>query len=217
MYVILVGGGGTGKALATHLINEGHEVVIVEKDEEKAKSLAEAMDALIIHGDGSDTEILKDAGVDRADAVAVLTADDNTNLTVCQILKNFNVKRIVARVNDPVKKDLYIGLDITTAISPHSAVVSYFKNALTQETTKSMVSIAGGNAEVIELKVTNPNIDGKRIRDIELPAGAIIGVLYRKGEVIISTGRTVLRKDDVATVITKTDVIKDVLKILRAE
>ena len=217
MYVILVGGGGTGKALATHLINEGHEVVIVEKDEEKAKSLAEAMDALIIHGDGSDTEILKDAGVDRADAVAVLTADDNTNLTVCQILKNFNVKRIVARVNDPVKKDLYIGLDITTAISPHSAVVSYFKNALTKETTKSMVSIAGGNAEVIELKVTNPNIDGKRIRDIELPAGAIIGVLYRKGEVIISTGRTVLRKDDVATVITKTDVIKDVLKILRAE
>ena len=215
MYIIIVGGGGTGKALATHLINEGHEVVIVEKDEEKAKNLAESIDALIIHGDGSDTEILKDAGADRADAVAVLTADDNTNLTVCQILKNFNVPRIVARVNDPVKKDLYIGLDITSAISPHSAVVSYFKNALTQEQTKSMISIAGGNAEVIELKVINPGIDGKRIRDLGLPAGAIVGVLYRKGEVIISTGRTIIRKDDVATVITKSDVIKDVLKILR--
>jgi len=215
MYIILVGGGGTGKALATHLINEGNEVVIVEKDEEKAKNLAESMDALVIHGDGSDTEILKDAGVERADAVAVLTADDNTNLTVCQILKNFNVPRIVARVNDPIKKDLYIGLDITAAISPHSAVVSYFKNALTQESTKSMISIASGNAEVIELKVINPDIDGKRIRDIGLPTGAIVGVLYRKGEVIISTGRTVIRKDDVATVITKSDVIKDVLKILR--
>lgn len=216
MYIILIGGGSTGRALATHLIGEGNEVVIVENDEERAKSLAESMDALIIHGDGSDSEILKDAGVDRAEAAAVVTPDDNTNLTVCQILKKFNVPRIVARVNDPGKKDLYIGLQITAAISPTAAVVSYFKNALTQGTSKSMMSIANGLAEVIELKVSNEALNEKRIKDIGLPKGSIIAVIYRHNEIIIGAGNTVLKLNDVLTIITKTDVVKDVMTIFKA-
>jgi trk system potassium uptake protein TrkA len=216
MYILLIGGGSTGRALASHLIGEGHEIVIVEDDEERAKSLAEAMDALIIHGDGSDPEILKDAGVERADAAAVVTPDDNINLTVCQILKKFNVPRIVARVNEPGKKDLYIGLQITAAISPTAAVVSYFKNALTQGSSKSMMSIANGLAEVFELKVSNEALDGKRIKDLGLPPGSIIAVIYRHGEVIIGTGNTAVKLNDVLTVIAKTDVMKDLMKIFKA-
>ena len=89
--MIIVGGGGIGKTLATHLVSEGHEVVIVEKDSERAKYLAEHLDCIIIHGDGSITEVLKDAGADRADSAVVLTNDDNINLTICQILKKFSV------------------------------------------------------------------------------------------------------------------------------
>jgi len=215
VYVLIIGGGSTGRALATHLIGEGHEIVIVEEDEERAKSLAEAMDALIIHGDGSDPEILKDAGVDRTEAAAVVTPDDNTNLTVCQILKKFNVPRIVARVNDPGKKDLYIGLQITAAISPTAAVVSYFKNALTQGSSKSMMSIANGLGEVVELRVSNEALDGKRIKDIGLPQGSIIAVIFRHGEVIIGTGNTVIKHNDVLTIISKTDVVKDVMDIFK--
>jgi trk system potassium uptake protein TrkA len=215
VYILIIGGGSTGRALATHLIGEGQEIVIVEEDEERAKSLAEAMDALIIHGDGSDPEILKDAGVDRTEAAAVVTPDDNTNLTVCQILKKFNVPRIVARVNDPGKKDLYIGLQITAAISPTAAVVSYFKNALTQGSSKSMMSIANGLGEVIELKVSNEALNGKRIKDIGLPQGSIIAVIFRHGEVIIGTGNTVIKNNDVLTIISKTDVVKDVMEIFK--
>jgi trk system potassium uptake protein TrkA len=215
MYVILVGGGSTGKALANHLINEGHEVVIVEKDGDRAKTLAENLDALIVNGDGSETEILKDAGIEKADAVAIMTPDDNTNLTVCQIAKKFNVPRIVARVNEPSKKDLYIGLEITAAISPTQAVVSYLKNALTQGKSKSMASIAGGNAEVLELKVNNEELDGRKIRDLGLPSGCIVGVIYRNGEVIIGTGDTIVRQGDILTMITKTEVVKEVLAILK--
>jgi len=215
MYVLLVGGGSTGKALANHLINEGHEVVIVEKDADRAKNLAETLDALIVHGDGSETEILKDAGIEKADAVAIMTPDDNTNLTICQIVKKFKLSRIVARVNEPSKKDLYIGLEITAAISPTQAVVSYLKNALTQGKSKSMASIAGGNAEVLELKMNNEELDGRKIRDLGLPNGSIVGIIYRNGEVIIGTGETIVRKGDILTLITKTDVVKDVLTILK--
>ncbi len=215
MYLIVIGGGRAGKALATHLVNEGHEVVIVEKDEERAKNLAEEMDALIIHGDGSDTAILKDAGIERADAVAILTPDDNTNLTICQILKKTSVPRIVAKVNDPQKKDLYIGLEITAAISPISAVVSFFKNAITQGTSKSVTSIAEGKAEVLELKVSNEKLNGKKIKDLELPKGAIVAVIYRNGEALIATPDEKIYADDVLTVITMTDVVKDVAALMK--
>jgi len=215
MYVILVGCGSIGKALATHLINEGHEVVIIEEDEDKAKSAAENIDAIIIHGDGSSVDILKDAGVERADAVAILTNDDNTNLTVCQMVKKFNVPKIVARVNDPDKKDLYLGLEITAAISVVSAAVSHFKNALTKEKGRSMLSIAGGEAEVIEIKLTNKKLDGLKIKDLGIPNGAIVGAIFRNGEVIICNQDTIVRDEDVLTLITKTDVIRDVMAILR--
>jgi trk system potassium uptake protein TrkA len=215
MYIIVIGCGNIGRSLVNHLISEGQEVVIIEKDEERSKSLAESLDAMVIHGDGSSTEVLKDAGVERADAVAVLTADDNTNLTICQILKRFKVQKIVARVNDPDKKDLYIGLEITAAISIVSAAVSQIKNALTKDKARSMISIAGGNAEVVEVKLTNDRLDGRKARDIGLPYGALIGVVYRKGEVIIASDDTILKKDDVLTIITKTEVIQDVTTILK--
>lgn len=215
MYIIIVGGGGIGKTLATHLATEGHEVVIVEKDGERAKYLAENLDCIVINGDGSITDVLKDAGVDRATAAVVLTNDDNINLTICQILKKFNVEKIVARVNEPAKKDLYIDLELTASISLVSAAVSQFKNTITQEGGRCMQSIAGGNAEVLELKVGNEKLDHKKIKDIGLPNGSTIGVVYRSGEAIIASPDTILKLKDVVTLITKTDVKADAIAILK--
>ncbi len=215
MYIIIIGCGGTGAALAKHLASEDHEIVVVENDEEHAKSLAESMDALVIHGDGSDTEILKDAGIAKADAVVILTRDDNTNLTICQIVKKFNIKRIVARVNDPGKQDLYIGLEITAAISPIAAIVSYFKNAITQESGRSVVSIEKGKAEIMDLKLTNEKLNGRKIKDAGLPSNATIGLISREGEVIIASPETILKKGDLLTVISKTEASKDVITLLK--
>jgi trk system potassium uptake protein TrkA len=214
MYVIIIGCGSLGRTLVEHLTGEDHEVVIIEKEEEKAKKFAEEVDALVINGDGSDAHILKDAGIDHANAIAVLTEEDNTNLTICQMVKKFeNVKRIVARVNDPTKQDLYLSLNITAAISPMEVIVSYFKNAITQ-TGKSIVSIAKGKAEILELNA-NERLENKKIRDIELPPGAMIGLICRSGEVIIAHPEELIKKHDLLVIITKTDVSKDVLTMLK--
>jgi len=213
MYIIVIGCGSLGRTLVEHLTAEDNEVVIVEKNEQKAKKFAEELDALVIHGDGSDGNILKDAGIERADAVAVLTEDDNANLTICQMVKKFDVPRIIARVNDPTKEELFLGLDITAAISPNNVIVSYFKNAITQK-GKSVVSIAKGKAEIIEL-TANEKLDNKKIKDITLPSGAIIGIICRNGEVIIPHQEEKLKKDDLLIVITKTEVSKDVLTMLK--
>lgn len=217
MYVIIIGCGGTGAALAKHLINEEHEIVIVEKDDKRAKELAESMDALIINGDGSNPEILGDAGIEKADAVVVLTKDDNTNLTICQIVKKFDTTRIVSRVNDQSKQDLYIGLEITAAISPIAAVVSYFKNAITQGTSKSVASIGKGKAEIVEIKMSNEELDGKKIKDVDMPADSMICLISRNGEVIIASPDEILKKNDLLTVVTKTEASKDVSTILKGK
>lgn len=214
MYIIIIGCGGLGSALAKHLASEDHEIVIIEEDEKRAKELAEDMDALVIHGDGSEPEILKDAGIERADVVVILTKDDNTNLTICQIVKKFDVKRIVARVNDPSKQDLYIGLEITAAISPITAVVSYFKNAITQS-GRSLASIAKGKAEIVEIKVSNEKLDGRKVKDIDLPKGAIIGIIARNGDIFIGSPDEIVKKNDLLTIITKTEVAKDVVTMLK--
>ena len=213
MYIIIIGGGVTGAALVQHLASEDHEIVIVEEEEERAKSLAETTDALVIHGDGSSPELLKDAGIEKADTIAILTRDDNTNLTISQIVKKFDVKKIVARVNDPSKQDLYIGLGVT-AISPISIVVSYFKNALTQAKSKSLVSIAKGKAELLEVKVSDDKLDGRKIRDIGLPNGSIIGLITRNGDVIIGSPEEIVKKNDLLTIITMTENAKDVVTML---
>lgn len=215
MYVIIVGCGETGSTLAKHLSSEGHEVVIVEKDDERAKTLAETLDALVIHGDASNTDVLKDAGIERADAVAILTRDDNTNLTVCQIVKKFNVKRIVARVNDPSKQDLYIGLEITAAISPIAAIVSYFKNAITHGRGRSVISIEKGKAEILELRLTNSALNGRKIKDINMPSGAIIGLISREGNISIGSPEFILRTGDLLTIISKTEDVKSVITLFK--
>jgi trk system potassium uptake protein len=78
-----------------------------------------------------------------------------------------------------------------------------------------MMSIAGGNAEVVEIKLTNDKLFGKKIKDVGIPFGALIAAVYRKGEVIIATDDTILNKEDVLTVITKTGVIQDITAILK--
>jgi trk system potassium uptake protein TrkA len=215
MYIIIIGCGETGSALAKHLSSEGHEIVVVEEDEERAKALAEHMDALVIHGDGSKTEILRDAGIERADSVAILTRDDNTNLTICQIVKRFNVKRVVARVNDPSKQDLYIGLEITAAISPIAAIVSYFKNAITHGRGRSVISIEKGKAEIVELRMTNSALDGRKIKDIGMPSGALIGLVSREGSITIGSSEFILRTGDLLTVISKTEDAKEAITLLK--
>jgi len=217
MYIVIIGCGGTGAALAKHLISEEHEIVIVEKDEKRAKELAESMDALIINGDGSNPEILRDAGIEKTDAVVILTKDDNTNLTICQIVKKFDTKRIVSKVNDQSKQDLYIGLEITAAISPIAAVVSYFKNAITQGKSKSIASIGKGKAEIVEVKLTSDELDGKKIKDVDMPTGAMICLISRNGDVIVASPDEILKKNDLLTIVTKTEASKDVTTMLKGE
>jgi trk system potassium uptake protein TrkA len=130
MQALIVGCGRVGAELALILSAGGHNVVVLDKNENSFKRLGGAFNGETVLGNGIDTGILKLAGVERADAAAVVTNGDNTNLMSAQIIKKFfNVPRVVTRVYDPRRAALYekFGLEI---ISGTTLVASLMRDAI---------------------------------------------------------------------------------------
>ena len=90
MKIIVVGGGEIGTTLTTILSAEKHDVSVIENDPERAKEIASDTTALVLKGDGVDLDILKQAGIEKCDAIVATTGDDKVNLMVCQIAKSNN-------------------------------------------------------------------------------------------------------------------------------
>ena len=113
MFILIVGGGKVGSYLTRALLQQRHEVVVVEKQERKAKALEQLleMDVTVV-GDGCDPQVLAQAGIARADVVIADTGDDEDNLVVVLIAKKQpNEPRCIARVNNPRNKMIFESLD----------------------------------------------------------------------------------------------------------
>lgn len=112
MFVLIVGGGKVGSYLTRALVSQGHEVVIVEKQERKVRLLEQLLEQNVaVVGDGCDPLVLDEAGLRRADVVVADTGDDEDNLVVCLIAKKNAQARCVARVNNPRNRMIFDSLD----------------------------------------------------------------------------------------------------------
>jgi len=112
MFILIVGGGKVGSYLTRALIDQGHEVVMVEKQERKARMLEQLIEQNVtVVGDGCDPLVLDQAGLSRADVVVADTGDDEDNLAVCLIAKKKSKTRCIARVNNPRNKMIFESLD----------------------------------------------------------------------------------------------------------
>ena len=118
MYVIVVGGGKVGYYLARDLLDRGEEVTLVEKDGSRAEWLESQLGSIVMRGDGDELAFLKTTGIERADAVLAVTGDDEDNLIALQLAKrHFNVKRTIARVNNPANVSIFKELGVDEAVS----------------------------------------------------------------------------------------------------
>ncbi len=108
MYLIVVGGGKVGFYLAWTLVEEGYEVLIIERDQANATRIKDQLGMVVMQGDGAEFSVLEAAGAHRADVVIATTGDDEDNLIVCQVAKRrFGVGRVIARVNNPKNEMLF--------------------------------------------------------------------------------------------------------------
>lgn len=151
MHIIIIGCGRVGSQLAQILSQEGHNVVIVDKNPNAFKRLGPDFNGISINGIGFDPDILKRAGIERADAVAAVTNGDNSNIMASQIAKRiYNVPRVITRIYDPLRADIYKKFGLNT-ISTTTIVAQIFRSALLKESSKMEFSI-GEDLGLIEYK-----------------------------------------------------------------
>jgi trk system potassium uptake protein TrkA len=208
MYVIVVGGGKVGYYLAKELIEEGHEVLVIEKDRTKAERIAEELGDISLRGDGCEASTMETAGFGRADMVIAVTGDDEDNLVACQVAKaKFNVPRAVARINNPKNEEIFKKLGIDTTVSATGAILAQIEQEIPTHPLIPLLTLKGGGLEIVEVKVpAGAAVVGRRIDDISLPPQSIIAlVISDEGEPRVPNADTIVQAGDDVVAVTRTE------------
>ncbi len=209
MRIMIVGGGSVGGRLAEILVKEKNEVVVIEKEEKIAEALGERLDALVLYGDATDRKILKDGNIEKCDAFFALTADDKTNLMVCEVAKSFKVPVIVARVNDISNEPIFMELGITAAINTTTAAILAFKKVIDEPEKHLINYVAGGKAVVFERAVQKKSkIVDKKIGSLK--NRFVISGVYRNGEYIKPEPETKIMEGDILIICTPLEEVKNI-------
>ncbi|MCR9067443.1 MAG: Trk system potassium transporter TrkA [Rhodobacteraceae bacterium] len=202
--VLIIGGGNVGLVVARDLEKGANRVRtrVIELDRGNAERAADALErTIVLHGDGLDIELLREAGVDRADAVLCVTDDDKTNLLASVRAKAVGAKMSIALVNDPSLVPLMGPLNIDAHVNPRSTTVSSILRHIRHGRVRGVYSIGDAEAEVIEAQVlsTSP-LAGRAIRDIDFPEGVLVGAVQKDGKVIRPTGSTRIEEGDTVAI-----------------
>lgn len=210
MKILIIGGGATGLTLA-NILEKEHQVVLIEFDEEIAKDIAEKTSAMVIHGDGSDIEILKEAGISEIDAL-VTTADDKTNLMVAQIAKGENIPKIITMVHEPKNEELFTHLGVNNLVSSVNTDVKAIRQMLYQVGDARIIAqLGGGEMQIVELNVSQESpLAGKKT---ELK-NASIAAIYRSGELIIPNKKTKIAAGDLLLLVAKTEDLPELTDLI---
>jgi len=198
MYIIIVGAGKVGYFLAKRLVASKHTVSLVEKDKGICEEIAKEIEALVINGDGCDPRILEEAGIERADVVAAVTGEDEDNLIICQLAKErFNIRRTVARVNNPDNEFTFTELGIDVPVDSTKIIAKIIEEEASFSDFVNLMSFKRGKLAIVrvDLPEDSPAIN-KEVKDIELPADSVLVSIVRGEEVIVPKGNTILKPGD---------------------
>jgi trk system potassium uptake protein TrkA len=213
VFILIVGGGKVGSYLTRALVNQDHEVVVVEKDERKAKTLERLIDRQVtVVGDGCDPAVLEMAGVTRADVVVADTGDDEDNLVVVLLSKKKSKARCIARVNNPANKLIFESLDPddpVTVISSTELILDVLNEHVNASKYRSMLEtmhlFGKGNMQLVKVAIPERSpVAGKSLAELNLPHNSVVVAVDRPDrDLEIPTGDTKLCAGDSMIVIVK--------------
>lgn len=204
MYIIVAGCGKVGSGLADKLSREGHDVAVVDNDEQALKKLSNDFTGIKIVGVPIDQDVLKRAGIDRADAVAAVTPEDNVNIMVSQIAKDiYNVKRVIARIYNPAREYVFHQFGLET-ICPTNLSVDIISSIIIGE-TKNTICTIGTNTISFRYEKPDKTQEGSQIKDLKHPKDAYIFGVLKKGELFFAYPHVVIEKDDLLVLSKKID------------
>lgn len=208
MYVIIIGCGRVGSELAKLLAGEGHNVVIIDQNNTSFERLGGTFNGLTVVGNGFDPNLLKQSGIENADAFCAVTNGDNTNLVSAQVARKiFNVPKVIARVYDPQRAHIYsaLGLDIISGTILFAAMI---RDKIIESRFSSYL-IETKELGVIEIEVKN-SLVGKTVQQVNVPGEFLITAIRNLKGVTIPAPETVLQDKDTLMAVVKVASLKKI-------
>jgi trk system potassium uptake protein len=206
MYIIVIGGGKVGYYLGKALLDQGHEVLIVEKEAAKSEAIRNEFGSACIRGDGCEVSTLTEIGTGRADMFIAVTGDDEDNLVSCQIARRkFNVPRTMARTNNPRNEIIFKKMGIDVTINGTNIIMEYIEQEVPTHQLTHLLNIRDKGLEIVEVKVPPRSpVIGKMIKELSLPPDSIISLIIRKQDKpLVPVPETTLQAEDQIIAVTK--------------
>ena len=214
MYAIIMGGGRVGLALANLLIDSGADITLIENDESLCNEIASELDALVIHGNGTNSKMLEEINIEDADYFIATTGNDEANLLSCILVRKYDVQHIIARVSNPDHEEAFKEVGIDKVISPEISAARELAQYVMNPNVSTLTTLGEGDAEIKEMTITNDKVVGKRFKDISPTKDYIIIASYQSGKLVIPQPDDVISRGEKISVVVKRGTFNKVSKKL---
>lgn len=197
--VVIIGAGLIGRNLTLLLEKDGYDVKVIEKDIERCEQLAAMIDrSIVIHGDGTDIDLLGAEEISDTDVIICLTDDDKLNLLVALLAKHMGVPKAFVRVGRLEYITLMEQVGIDVAFSPRLLTSGQILRLIREdENLINIFTFEGSKAEAVEIEVTEKtSLHNQHLRDLKLPGKSLVGAIVREHQTIVPKGDTLLLEGD---------------------
>ncbi len=217
MRVAVVGGGKVGYYLAKTLMEHGHSPLIIDADEQTCAYVANDLEIPTICGDGTTIEVLDSADVSHCDAFVSVTGKDENNLIACQLAKKrYQVRRTVAKANNPRNVSVMKQLGIDIVVSSTDNIARLIEREVDTSAIKQLLSVNEGESVISEILLPeNYKLHGKSLSEIRFPDDAIIISIIRNGRTLIPRGNTELNSHDKILVLSTSKALSSLKSALK--
>ena len=220
----IVGGGETAYYLAKQLLSVGIDVKIVERDMARCEELSELLpQAMIIHGDGTDRDLLLEEGIPQTEAFVALTNFDEENIMLSLFVKSIARAKLITKVHRIAYDELIAELDLGTVIYPKyitaEIIIKYVraKQNSIGSNIETLYRMSNDRVEALEFQVkADSPVLGVPLQELQLKPNLLISCINHKGEIIIPGGQSVISPGDTVVIVTTLTGLHDIKDILRA-
>lgn len=214
MYIIIMGGGRVGLTLANLLSEDGNDITLIESDEALCNEVAAELDALVICGNGTNSKLLEETNIEDADYFIAATGNDEANLLSSILVRKYDVPHIIARVSNPDHEEAFKEVGIDQVISPEISAALQLQQYVTNPHVAKLTTLGEGDAEILEMTITNDKIVGKRFKEISPTKDYIIIATYQNGKLVIPQPDNTVSRGEKISILVKRGTLKKVSKKL---
>ena len=210
-------GGSRIAQKAAEKLGDQYNIKIIESDKDRSLRVADKFEnALVIHGDGRNLDVLKEERIEQMDAFVAVTGNSETNILSCHLAKTLGVKRTVAEVENIDFMGIAESMGIGSLINKKLLAASYIYKYTVRATVAHVKCLTASEAEVFEFVVKpDSKIIGTPLKDTDFPEDAKIGGIVRGSQGYVATGDTVIKEGDLVVVFTMPSAIKKLEKFFK--